>query len=156
VNTIISTLVHQFESGSLTRRQLIAALAVMVTPMTERAAAAEPIQTAGINHVSLSVTDLERSVDFYVKTFDGVIVFRDKESVRVKFGATGNDHVALRVGTPASRVDHFAMGVLGFNKDAVTQSLKDRGAPPSDSKEFGFHVNDPDGFPVQLVGVQAV
>lgn len=70
-----------------------------------------------------NVTNLPRSVEFYVKTFDGTITFQDAESVRVKCGKTGNDHIALRVGNPPGKVDHIALGVKQFNKDAVTATL---------------------------------
>jgi hypothetical protein len=47
---------------------------------------------------------------------------------------------------------HFAIGVDNFNKDSVTADLKVRGATPIDQQGggFGFHVLDPDRFPVQI------
>ena len=50
----------------------------------------------------------------------------------------------------AGLVDHFAIGVEGFNREAVTKDLTARGVTPSQNVEAGFHVNDPDGYPVQI------
>ena len=47
-------------------------------------------------------------------------------------------------------VDHFAIGVEKFNRDAVTKILKDRGANPEENLDAGFHIKDPDGFDVQI------
>jgi len=49
-------------------------------------------------------------------------------------------------------VDHFAIGVENFNKDAVTQELKRLGANPEDNLDAGFHIKDPEGISVQIVG----
>jgi hypothetical protein len=64
----------------------------------------------------------------------------------------GKNFLVLRPGTPPAKVDHFAIGVDNFNKDSLTADLKGRGATPIDQQGggFGFHVLDPDGFPVQI------
>jgi catechol 2,3-dioxygenase-like lactoylglutathione lyase family enzyme len=152
VETLIDGLLKRYETGSLSRRQLIRGLALMAGAGAAGASAsAAGFEPSGVNHVSLYVSNLQRSVDFYVKTFDGTITLQDKESVRVKFGKTGNDHFALREGTPPTKVDHVALGINDFNREAVTATLKERGVTPEQTPEFGFHVKDPDGFPVQMV-----
>src|SRR5439155_4361109 len=77
--------------------------------------------------------------------------------VRLLCEQTGREqpaHVWEKLSGPAARrkVDHFAIGVDNFNKDSVTADLKARGATPIDQQGggFGFHVLDPDGFPVQI------
>ena len=64
----------------------------------------------------------------------------------------GKNFLVLRPGTPAAKVDHFAVGVDQFNKDSVTADLKARGTTPIEQQggDFGFHVLDPDGYPVQI------
>jgi len=47
-------------------------------------------------------------------------------------------------------VDHFAIGVEKFNRESVTKDLADRGVTPEQNVEAGFHVQDPDGYPVQI------
>jgi hypothetical protein len=60
--------------------------------------------------------------------------------------------LVLRPGTPPAKVDHLSIGVDKFQKDSVAADLKARGANPIDRQggDFGFHVLDPDGFPVQI------
>jgi hypothetical protein len=48
-------------------------------------------------------------------------------------------------------VDHFAIGLESFNKDAVTRELKKFGITPDDNLDAGFHIQDPDGMNVQIV-----
>ena len=48
-------------------------------------------------------------------------------------------------------VDHFAITVDNFNKEAVTQVLKSHGLTPQENIQFGFHIKDPDGVNVQIV-----
>ena len=52
---------------------------------------------------------------------------------------------------PAGTIDHFAIGVNPFNKDAVIRDLKQRGATPREEGDAGLHVKDPDGFAVQVL-----
>jgi hypothetical protein len=61
--------------------------------------------------------------------------------------------VSLRVEPPPGVIDHFAIGVEGFNRDAVTADQKGFGLTPVENIEFGFHVKDPDGAVVQITGV---
>ena len=64
----------------------------------------------------------------------------------------GQNFLVLRPGNPSGKVDHFAIGVDSFNQEAVTVDLKARGVTPINEQggSFGFHILDPDGFPVQI------
>jgi hypothetical protein len=48
-------------------------------------------------------------------------------------------------------VDHFAIAVEGFNRQAVTEQLKQHGLTPQENIQYGFYVKDPDGAVVQVV-----
>ena len=52
---------------------------------------------------------------------------------------------------PAGVVDHFAIRVENFNREAVTQQLGALGLTPQQNVQFGFHIKDPDGVVVQVV-----
>ena len=154
METIISNLLTRFEGGALTRRELIRGLA-MLAAASGTAAAAEPQDTgfkgANIDHVSIQVADLQRSVDFYQKTFGFTMVSQDKPNGIIRLGIT-KALVSLNHESPAGIVDHFAIGVESFNKDAVTRELKRLGANPEDNLDAGFHILDPEGISVQIVG----
>ena len=49
-------------------------------------------------------------------------------------------------------MDHFAIGVEKFNKEIMTRELKGRGANPEENLDAGFHIKDPEGIDVQIVG----
>jgi hypothetical protein len=59
--------------------------------------------------------------------------------------------VSLRQEAPVGTVDHFAIAVENFNRDAVTSELGRHGLTPQQNVEFGFHIKDPDGVVVQIV-----
>jgi catechol 2,3-dioxygenase-like lactoylglutathione lyase family enzyme len=157
MDVIISNLVRRFERGTLTRRELIQGLSALVVAGTGESAAAQngPLQATGIDHTSVLVTDLQRSADFYAKIFGLTPVSEDKANriLRLGTGGAGVDStlVSLRQQSPAGDIDHFAISVKGFNRDTVTQLLKQHGLTPANNIEFGFHVKDPDGAVVQIV-----
>ena len=145
----ISDLLTRFERGGLTRRELIQALAMVA--VAGGTASAAGLQAGSINHVSILVSDLQRSIDFYRRVFGLSIVNEDKANQIVRLGAS-KILVSIRHEPPAGLVDHFAIGVERFNKESVTRDLKELGLTPLENLEFGFHVKDPDGVNVQITG----
>ena len=146
MTSAISRLLKTYENGKLSRRQLVQGLAVLAASSGTVSAAG--FQGNGINHVSLYVNDLQRSTDFYQRVFGCSVNKRDGNNQLV----FGKGFLVLRPGKPPGKVDHIAIGVDNFNKDSVVADLKARGATPIDQQGggFGFHVVDPDGFPVQI------
>jgi glutathione S-transferase fosA5 len=149
VQQLVSNLLDKFERGAVSRRELVQHLAFLAAAGTTAAAQTSGLQGSGISHISLSVSDLQRSVDFYRNTFGLTVVGEDKKQEIVRLGQKGT-MVSLRRAAPAGVVDHFAIHVEGFNREAVTAELTARGIKPSQNAEAGFHVNDPDGYPVQM------
>ena len=146
MNGTISRLLEAYENGKMSRRHLIQGLALL-------AAGSGTVEAAGfqgnsINHVSLFVSNLQRSTDFYQRVFGCPVNKRDGNN-QLTFG---KGFLVLRPGNPSGKVDHLAIGVDNFKKESVTADLKVRGVTPIDQQGggFGFHVVDPDGFPVQI------
>ncbi|HLG57651.1 MAG TPA: VOC family protein [Vicinamibacterales bacterium] len=148
---MISDLVTRFERGRLSRRELIQALAMVAAAGATASAAS--LKSGSINHVSVLVTDMPRSIDFYNRVFGLSVVNEDKPNRISRLGIGGKVLVSLRVEPPPGLVDHFAIGVENFNKDAVTKELLGMGLTPRENLEFGFHVKDPDGANVQITGI---
>ena len=152
MEAIISSLLNRFEMGALSRRELVRGIAMLTA-----AGGAAQAQDAGgikgvkIDHVSIQVTDLPRAVAFYQKTFGLTVVSEDKPNEIVRLGV-GKALVSLHHKSPTGLVDHFAIGVEKFNKDSVTRELKERGLTPEDNLDAGFHIKDPEGMSVQIVG----
>ncbi|MBV9769087.1 MAG: VOC family protein [Bryobacterales bacterium] len=154
MEAIISDLLNRFEKGALTRRGLIQGLAMLTAAgrTVTTAQAQEPgLKAVKIDHVSIQVSDLPRSVDFYEKMFGFTVMSQDTPNEIMRLGS-GKILVSLHHKSPTGIVDHFAIGVENFNKEEVTRLLKERGANPEDNLDAGFHIKDPSGISVQIVG----
>lgn len=142
---IIASLVSGYDSGALSRRELIQAIGVLAAG--QGSSASDVLKVASINHVSLQVSDLQRSAAFYRRVFGLTEAGSDAAAVRL---ASGRCHISLRHGDPVGLIDHFAFGVDRFDQPAVALELKRRGAEGREAEQFGFHVLDPDGVHVQI------
>jgi len=150
MQNIISGLVGQYENGKLTRRELVAGLAALVATSSNVAAAG--LRGATFDHVSLQVRDLNISANFYNKVLGLAVVGRSGPENTVQLGQGKTAFLVLHNGTPAGKVDHFALRLGSFDKSSVTKALQQQGVAPIDeSVGAGYHVKDPDGFNVQLV-----
>jgi catechol 2,3-dioxygenase-like lactoylglutathione lyase family enzyme len=151
VQQFISDVVTRFERGRLSRRELIQTLTAIAVAGTSASAAS--LKAGSINHTSVLVSDMTRSIDFYNRVFGLSVMNEDKANRISRLGTGGKVLVSLRVEPPAGLIDHFAIGVEGFNRDAVTTELQSMGLTPRENLEFGFHVKDPDGANVQITGI---
>jgi catechol 2,3-dioxygenase-like lactoylglutathione lyase family enzyme len=156
---IISKMLREYEHGRVTRRQLIQTLALAATATsTAGTADAAPANAVSINHVSMQVADYTKTRDFYAGLF-GMTVSDDdgKTQCRLTFGdnilipRTASSRPGGKVG-----VDHIAYTLANWDSDksvkpAVEAELKRRGLNIRVT-EGSFHVQDPDGFEVQMGG----
>ena len=157
---VIAKLVHEFEQGKLTRRQLIQSLTVAATAATAvsgtPAAAAEGkvLHATNFNHVSYQVTDYARTRDFYAGLFGMKVSDDDGKQCRLNFG---NNILIVRNRQPAPKVDHIAYTLANWDqeKEEVAAELKRRGLKivQGDTKT-SLHILDPDGFEVQMGGLK--
>ena len=152
---VIDALVTGFERGTVSRRELIQKLAAIAAVGVGASASvsAAPLKSGSINHSSVLVSDMARSMEFYDRVFGLKLLGEDKANKIARLGTGGRVLVSLRVEPPAGTIDHFAIGVDGFNREAVTRELQSMGLTPRETLEFGFHVMDPDGAPVQITGI---
>ena len=152
MESIISNLLSRFEKGSLSRRELVQGLAMLAASGTAASAQEDTnFKTANIDHVSVQVGNLQKSIDFYQKMF-GFGVVSQAEEGGVKIVRLGNTKtlVSLNVGGSPGRVDHFAIGIPRFIRESVTSYLVQRGATPLQGDLAGLHIKDPDGVNVQI------
>jgi catechol 2,3-dioxygenase-like lactoylglutathione lyase family enzyme len=153
METIISDLVKRFEQGVVSRRDLIRTLtALTVAGGTAQAAGLQetPFKSSRIDHISVQVKSLEKSIAFYRDIFGLTILGEDKPNEIVRMGTT-RVIVSLHHKEPTGIVDHFAIAIDGFNQEAVTQTLKQKGLTAEQNLDYGFYVRDPEGVPVQIV-----
>ena len=157
---IIAKLLQDYERGKMTRRQLIQTLAFTATAASAAGTshAAAPANAIYINHVSMQVTDYTKTRDFYAGLF-GMKVTNDdgKTQCRLTFG--DNIVIARNASSrPGAKigVDHIAYTLANWDTDkavkpAVEAELKRRGLMIR-TTGGSFHVQDPDGFEVQMGG----
>jgi catechol 2,3-dioxygenase-like lactoylglutathione lyase family enzyme len=150
MEALISDLLSRFEKGSLDRRDLVRGLALLAVSGTAASAQEEiDFKTANIDHVSIQVANLQRSVDFYQKMFGFTVISEDKPQGIVRVG-NGRVLVSFNHESPTGKVDHFSIGIPRFNKETVTRYFQQRGATVSDGDFAGLHIKDPDGVNVQI------
>jgi len=155
MQVLISKLLDRFERGKLTRRELAEGLAMLTAAYSTATVAQSQdaaIKVAKIDHVSIQVSDLPRSVAFYQKMFGLTVNSEDKPNEIVRRGMS-KTLVSLHHKSPTGMMDHFAIAVEKFDKDSMTRELKARGASPEENLDAGFHIKDPEGISVQVVGV---
>ena len=78
------------------------------------------------------------------------VVSEEKPREIIRLGH-GRVMISLNHGTPPGILDHFAIGLPRFDKDAVTRHLTQRGLTVLQGDYAGLHVKDPDGINVQVV-----
>jgi catechol 2,3-dioxygenase-like lactoylglutathione lyase family enzyme len=155
---IIAKLLRDFEQGRMTRRQLIQSLALAATTgsavSTATAADAPVAKALFINHVSYQVADYTKTRDFYAGLFGMNVSNDDGMQCRLTFG----DNILIARNRPSGtpKVDHIAYTLANWDTDksvrpAVEAELKRRGLQIR-TTEGSFHVQDPDGFEVQMGG----
>ena len=154
MEAVISNLVKQFERGGLSRRELIRGLMALTAAGAAGTASAAPQQvpfkSTRIDHISIQVTDLQRSIAFYQKIFGLSVLNEDKANEIVRMGTT-RTIVSLHHKAPMGIMDHYAIAIDDFNQDSVTQTLKQQGLTAEQNLDYGFYVRDPEGIPVQIV-----
>jgi catechol 2,3-dioxygenase-like lactoylglutathione lyase family enzyme len=149
----MSRLLNRYETGTLTRRELIAALATLAASTTTTAAAG--LRVSRLDHISLQVSNLQRSREFYASMFASTVntTPRPENEVRLDFGDSAL--LVLRQADVPGQVNHLGVRVEGFDRATVAHRLRDSGIAPVDEPNapgaVGFHVVDPDGFRVQLL-----
>ncbi len=85
----LDSLLKQYENGSLSRRELLAALALLVAaPAAANAAqAAKPVGAVkSMNHVTVFVPNVQKAVDFYQGLFGMPILTKQDAGINLSTG----------------------------------------------------------------------
>ena len=142
MESIVAALLRDFESGKLTRRQLVQTLALMavgspVASAVAQSVAATPAKPAGtpwktvwLDHISFQVSDYKKSVDFYADLMGwkvlndtgtqaaidingiGGIIIRNRRR-QPDTGAGGANQPAAQPAAPSARPDSATRAAAG-------------------------------------------
>lgn len=111
-----------------------------------------------IDHMQINTDNVRRSTEYFQKVL-GLDLLRvgppnnrnccpDESAF---FGVGKRLILAIRKAQPAPMLDHYALLMTNYNKEAVTKELIARGATPKED-QTGYHVVDPDGIKIQIMG----
>ena len=116
------------------------------------------IKTHGLNHISLSVADVDRSLRFYQALFGVREYHRDANTVQV-LGPGPHDVIVFERRDShgeAGGIDHFGFRLIDPNDidDAIRQA-EAAGAKIVKQGEFGpglpyVYIEDPDGYVIEI------
>lgn len=154
----LERLVGAFEAKALSRRELVASLAALFAG-AEAASGAEVAQAAqgrSLNHVSLAVTDVERSADFYSRLLGLKVVSRPGNG-GINLGLGDGFLGVYKLANPGS-VNHCCIGVDNFDPEKIAEKLTGMGIQstidrnPANRTSGGdqLYFLDPDKTRVQL------
>ena len=134
------------------RRELFAMLVAGALAARKGFGAQLPVLLyANVDHVSLQVSNIGKSLDFYSRIFGG-ITRKENASPRyyVKLGSGYIAMAQLTPGRASPRIDHFCAGVRGIQIAETKQYLSRIGIAYTEPPPFGLFFSDPDGIRVQL------
>ena len=155
----LETLVRKFEDRRISRRELVAALVgLMAAP---RAASGQQVaqvaQARTINHVSMGVSDVERSAAFYQSLLGLEVVSRPGNG-GINLGLSDGFLGMYSIPGSVGQAHHVCLGVDDYDPDAIAERLAGVGLEarvdrnPNNRTSGGdqLYFNDPDGAVIQL------
>ena len=144
----IDQMLNKFESGKMTRRQLVLSLAAVATAAAQTAAKEEGFRAVSINHITVKVPDLHRTSSFYQEFFE--MPLKQHSAKTHILGVGDSCFFGVEQGDSQARVDHFDFGISGFDADAVRAKLTKLNLKFDSNSKESFKFHDPDGFLVQV------
>lgn len=145
---IIEKAIRDYETGRVSRRELVAGICALFAASASKTAAREASSTfraVNFNHVALAVTDIQHSRDFYVRHFGMKPSREDSSSCFLNFG----EHFLALFRRSNSGLEHYCYGVEGYEVEDAAQKLKAEGIEP-EVRGSRIYFQDPDGLTVQL------
>src|SRR5688572_12707304 len=125
----LDALLTRYEDGSLSRRDLLAALALLVAaPAADAAQSAGPVGVVkSMNHVTVFVPNVQKSVEFYQGLFGMPILTRQDAGINLSTGQGFYGIYPAQAGATTGSINHVCFGIESFDADAVLKQLIDRG-----------------------------
>jgi catechol 2,3-dioxygenase-like lactoylglutathione lyase family enzyme len=153
-------LVDRFETGALSRRELIAgllAIGAAAGPARGAPDSPGPIEVSGIDHLALRVRDVERSTRFYTRHLGATVRSQSSNSAFLDIGAQwialfGPQAASTSFGETPPGVDHVSFHSTKVRSlDERMGALREHGLDPTTPAGSGrVYFKDPDGVILQL------
>jgi len=122
-----------------------------MAPRLVAQSAAAPFKVRGLSQMTLTVSDVERSLAFYQGLFGMPVQARQGSMLFLRIGA-GPQFLALKPAGAGERpsISAFGMGVEDFSVDRIVRILAARGLTRLPSNPSEVFVADPGGIALQL------
>lgn len=157
----LDRLLDDYDEKKISRRELMALLLATGTAAatgSTRAQTVEPVAIGrSMNHVSLSVADVNRSADFYNRVLGMEIISRPANG-GLNMGLGNESFLGLYQFANPGSMHHLCIGVDNYNADVMAERLQDHGIEgrvnrdPANRTSGGdqLYFSDPDGITLQL------
>lgn len=122
------------------------------------------MKIAGIDHVVVRISNLDRSIAFYCGVLGCALDWR-RDDIGLAHLRVGNAFVDLLVSTPfpadgLRNMDHLCLSVAGFDLEEAKAYLRANGITPGEEgRRYGasgwglsLYLEDPDGNRIELRG----
>jgi catechol 2,3-dioxygenase-like lactoylglutathione lyase family enzyme len=108
-----------------------------------------PLHTTGLEHLGLTVPDVQKSADLFGRIFDPDL-YKEKAGPLRCYVKLGVGYIAIG-GNPnaPAKIDHVCALVENYDPQAMRKSLEEAGLKTG----AAGMIPDPDGFRLQLLGV---
>lgn len=151
----IEGLLTDYETGRLSRRDLVLTLVALAAAPLPAGAQNAALRPRSLNHVSLIVSDLGRSVAFYQRVFG--LGVKSKQTGGVNL-AVGDAFLGIyQAGANAApQINHFCLGLEKFDPERTVAALGASGVQAESRVRDGVaqvYCADPDKLRVQLQDV---
>lgn len=152
----IDALVRCYDRGTLSRRDLLHAIAMLAAPAAAAAQSGTTPAMKGraLHHVNVQVSDVAKSEAFY-RTLLGfpasrVVQGPDNHGLDLPGGGL----IILQRSDTPGKIDHFCVGVESWNADRLRAATRAAGIERViGTAGDNFFVADPDGLRVQVSAV---
>jgi len=156
MSTAFDRLLSRYENGQISRRELLGALAGLAGAAPAATAAEPAVGTVKqLNHVTVFVQNVQKSVDFYQRLFGMPLLTPQDAGINLKAGS-GFFGIYPAQGRPTG-INHVCFALEKFDADGVLKKLTDVGVNANirlrgETKELYF--TDADNIRVQLQDVR--
>jgi catechol 2,3-dioxygenase-like lactoylglutathione lyase family enzyme len=149
MNAHFDRLFDAYDRGQVSRRGLISALLPLLAAAP--AEAADSLKVVNINHVSLNVTDIEKSREFYQMLFGAPVVSKQSNGINLDMGP-GSFLGLYKMGPSTPAIHHVCLA-LEATVETAADVLQQNGVKPQIRDRDGvkeLYFRDPDNIMIQL------
>jgi catechol 2,3-dioxygenase-like lactoylglutathione lyase family enzyme len=165
----IENMVSQFESGRMSRRQLVGHLTALVAVVAGGADVLRAQQTkspstfeaTALHHIALKVPDLDRSQKFYEQHLGLKVIQAPGAPPFMRFLTCPSQvdcwpktHLLNLWKAEKPELHHFCFTVTNYDQKAAVEKLRAQNLNP-EQRGNSAYFRDPDGFVIQVGGRDA-